>query len=76
MSLIKQTHVKNRLSVRHRTEIHLAPTENQSNANGLLNGGSASGHPIVDDLVEEQVNLSIPSEPETARMVITTSAKA
>ncbi len=76
MSLIKQTDVKNHLSARHRTEIHLAQPEGQSDATGFAHEESASEDPNENDSVENPLNIPTPSEPETAPIVTSKSAKA
>jgi len=66
MSLIKKADVKNHLSARHRTEIHLARPESQSDATGFAHEESASE--------DSKVNESV--EPETTPSATSTSAKA
>lgn len=69
MSLIKQSDVKNHLSGRHRTEIHVARPESQPDATGFPHEESAGADPKVND--------SVPTAgvPETAPIVPSTSAK-
>ncbi len=76
MSLIKQSDVKNHLSAHHRTEIHLARPESQSDATGFTHEESASADPKETDSVENPLNTPTPGKPETAPIVISHSAKA
>jgi len=66
MSLIKKADVKNHLSARHRTEIHLARPESQSDATGFAHEEYARE--------DSKVNESV--EPETTPSATSTSAKA
>jgi hypothetical protein len=75
MSVIKQTDVKNHLSARHRTEIHLHQPESQADATGFPREESAGEDPKVSDSVENPLNIPTPSEPETTP-IVTKSAKA
>lgn len=75
MSLIKQTDVKNHLSARHRTEIHVARPEDQSDATGFAYEESASEDPKAADSVENPLNIPTPSGPETTPIVTSKSAK-
>ncbi len=76
MSLIKKADVKNHLSARHRTEIHLARPEGQSDATGFAHEESESEDPKATDSVENPLNIPSTSEPETAPIVTSKSAKA
>jgi len=75
MSLIKKADVKNHLSARHRTGIHLARPESQSDATGFPHEESAGAAPKVD-AVENPLRIPTPTEPETAPIVTSKSAKA
>ena len=68
MSLIKKADVKNHLSARHRTEIHLARPGSQSDATGFLHEESTGN--------ENPLSIPAPSEPETAPIGNSKSAKA
>jgi len=74
MSLIKKSDVKNHLSAHHRTELHLAHHESQSDATGFAHEETAGEDPKVSDLVESP--LDIPSQPETAPIITSKVAKA
>lgn len=54
MSLIKKTDVKNHLSARHRTEIHLEPAV-QADATGFPHDDDAVEGPIQNDEPEHAV---------------------
>ena len=73
MSLIKKSDVKNHLSAHHRTEIHLARPESQSDATGFAHEEHESK---MSEPVEEPVVTPSPSKPETAPVVTYKSAKA
>ena len=73
MSLIKKSDVKNHLSAHHRTEIHLARPEGQSDATGFAHEENESK---VSGPVEKPVITPTPNTPETAPIVICKSAKA
>ena len=76
MSLIKKSDVKNHLSVRHRTEIHLAEYEGQSDATGFAHEEVAGEDPNVSGPVENPFDIPTPSQPKTAPTVTYKSAKA
>jgi hypothetical protein len=76
MSLISRPDVKNRLSANHRTEIHLACLQSQSDATGFAHEEVAVEDPKVSDPVEKPVITPTPNKPETAPIVICKSAKA
>jgi len=74
MSLIKKADVKNHLSARHRSEIHLARPENKSDATGFAPENSTSEDPKVTDSVENPPN--IPGASDTTPTVTSKSVKA
>jgi hypothetical protein len=76
MSLVKKSDVKNHLSAHHRTEIHLAHHENQSDATGFAHEEVAGEDPKVIDPAANPVITPTPSKPETAPTVTYKSAKA
>lgn len=76
MSLIKQTDVKNHLSARHRTEIHLTYPESQADAMGFAHEEATGTDPEVNDSVENPLNIPTPSDPETISTVIAKSVRA
>jgi hypothetical protein len=79
MSLIKKADVKNHLSARHRTEIHLTRPESQSDATGFAHEESASEGPQGSESIENTLNIPnipTPSEPETAPIVTSKSERA
>ena len=71
MSLIKQNYVKN-----HRTEIHVAQPESQSDPTGFSHEESAGPDPKVNDSVVNPLNIPTPSEPESAPIIISRSVRA
>lgn len=76
MSLIKKADVKNHLSARHRTEIHVIPMESQPDATGIAHRGSGSQDPKANDSNGNTPNSSAPSEPATGLTVTSQSGKA
>ena len=74
MSLIKKADVKNHLSARHRSEIHLARPETKSDATCFAHEDSSSEDPKVTDSVENPPN--IPGVPDTSPIVTSKSVKA
>ena len=76
MSLIKKSDVKNHLSAHHRTEIHLARPESQSDATGFAHEEVTVEDPKVSDPVEKPVITPTPNRPGTAPIVICKSAQA
>ena len=67
MSLIKKTDVKNHLSARHRTEIHLQPAI-QADAIGFPYEDPAGADPIENDSTENPLSPS-PSHGRKATIV-------
>lgn len=55
MSLIKKSDVKNHLSPRHRTEIHLCPPESQPDATGFSAAESGVVQPDTSDSAKDLV---------------------
>jgi hypothetical protein len=76
MSLIKRADVKNHLSTRHRTEIHLHRPESQPDATGFAEEETVGADPRVHNPVQGPLNLPTPAGPETAPIVTSKSAKA
>jgi hypothetical protein len=64
MSLIKKADVKNHLSARHRTEIHIQP-ESQVDSTDFPHEDNAG----ATDSVEGSLKIANPSEPKTAPTV-------
>jgi hypothetical protein len=60
MSLIKKTDVKNRLSARHRTEIHLEPAI-QADATGFPHDQDAGEGPRGNDEPEHAASVPLKS---------------
>ncbi len=76
MSLNKQTDIKNHLSGRHRTEIHLQPAIH-SDATGFPHEEPAAGHDShSNDRVINPLEIPTPSEPEDVPIVIAKSLQA
>ena len=75
MSLIKQTDVKNHLSARHRTGIHLQPAIN-ADATGFPHEEPASQDSHSNNSVMNPLNIPTPSEPEAVPIVIAKSVRA
>ncbi len=75
MSLIKKADVKNHLSARHRSGIHLARPEGQSEATGVAHEDSTSGTPKVNDAAENSLNTPTPIAPDTTAKVTSKSVK-
>jgi len=73
MSLIKRSDVKNHLSSHHRTEIHLAHPQSQSDATGFAHDEDEMN---VGDPVENPVTTPTPNKPETTPTIAYKSAKA
>jgi len=71
MSLIKKADVKNHLSARHRSEIHLAQPATDS-----AHEVSTSEDPKVNGSVEDAQNVPDPSSPASAPSVTSKSVKA
>ena len=69
MSLIKRADVKNHLSARHRSEIHLARPESQSDASGFPHEESASKDPQVKGPIEIPLNTPSPGAPDSTPIV-------
>ncbi|MGA8089757.1 MAG: hypothetical protein WCA10_20965 [Terracidiphilus sp.] len=76
MSLIKKADVKNHLSARHRSEIHLARPVGQSDATDFAHEDPASEDPKGNESVENPLNISTPNKPDTTPIVISKSVKA
>jgi hypothetical protein len=76
MSLITKSDVKNHLSARHRTEIHLARLESYIDATGFPHEQPESEYPKVSDPVENPLNDPTPSQPETTPVAIYKNARA
>ena len=76
MSLIKKADVKNHLSVRHRTGIHLVRPKSQSDATGLPQGQSSGADLKVSASLANPLTIPTPSEPDTALILASQSAKA
>jgi hypothetical protein len=55
VSLIKKSDVKNHLSPRHRTEIHLCPPESQPDATGFSAAESSPDQPDASDSAKDLV---------------------
>jgi hypothetical protein len=55
VSLIKKSDVKNHLSPRHRTEIHLCPPESQPDATGFSAAESGAEQPDASDSAKDPV---------------------
>jgi hypothetical protein len=76
MRLITKSDVKHHLSAHHRTEIHLARPESQSDATGFAHEEVPGEDPTVGEPAENPVITPTPSKPETAPIVTCKSAKA
>ena len=76
MSLIKKADVKNHLSTRHRTEIHLHRPESQPDATGFVEVETVGADPKVNNPVQDPLNLPTPAGPKAAPIVTSKSAKA
>lgn len=61
MSFIKRPDVKNHLSARHRSGIHLAPPQIKSDASGFPHEESVNKDPNVNGSVEIPLNTPTPS---------------
>lgn len=75
MSLIKQADVKNHLSARHRTEIHLEPVIH-ADATGFPHEDPASQDSDSENSVMNPPNIPTPSEPEIVPIVTAKSVRA
>ena len=62
MSLIKKADVKNHLSARHRTEIHLYRPGSQPDATGFAGEGSESANSQMKDLAEKPLDQPAPTQ--------------
>ncbi|HMG86164.1 MAG TPA: hypothetical protein VK574_10485 [Terracidiphilus sp.] len=76
MSLIKKADVKNHLSARHRSEIHLARPESQSDATGFAHEDSTGGDSKVHDSVDNPLNIPTTPETDTTPTATSKSVKA
>ena len=61
MSLIKKVDVKNHLSGRHRTEIHLYRPEKEPSAAGAMEERSPGDAPEINDSDKDPLNPPTPS---------------
>ena len=62
MSPIKKSDVKNHLSARNRTGIHLYRPESQPNATGFAGEGSESAHSQMKDSAEKSLDQPAPNQ--------------
>ena len=76
MSLIKKTDVKNHLSARHRTEIHLAEPNSDADATSFPHEESAGKHSLSNDSVVNPLNIPTPREPEAVPIIISKRVQA
>jgi hypothetical protein len=76
MSLMKKTDVKNHLSARHRTGIHLIRPESLADATGFPHERAASNDPEAHNSVESSLNVPTSTEAGIAPITTHTSAKA
>ena len=76
MSLVKRADVKNHLSARHRTDIHLTQPASQPDATGFAEEESAGADPTMKDSVENPLNIPIPGGPEKATIATSKSARS
>jgi hypothetical protein len=76
MSLIKKADVKNHLSARHRSEIHLARPANKPDASGISHEEPSGVDPKVNESAENSLEIPIPTKPEAAPIVTSKSVKA
>jgi hypothetical protein len=65
MTLIKKADVKNHLSTRHRTEIHLYRPEEEPTVPGALEDASAGAAPAISDVSNDPPIPASPSGSET-----------
>lgn len=75
MSLNRQTDVKNHLSARHRTEIHLEPAI-QADATGFLDADPAGKDSHSKNSVVNPLDIPTPSEPEAVPIVMAKNLRA
>ena len=75
MSLIKKADVKNHLSARHRSGIHLTRPEGQSNATGAIHEDATSGTPKATDSAPNLLKVATPSAPDAGSKVTSKSVK-
>jgi hypothetical protein len=69
MSLIKKADVKNHLSTRHRTEIHLCRLETEPGTEIVVEDESVGTAPEIGDPTNASLNRPTPCDPETAPTV-------
>jgi hypothetical protein len=69
MSLIKKADVKNHLSTRHRTEIHLCQPEDQPTVAVAFEEGFVGAAPEFSDPAKEGLDTATSTGPETAPTV-------
>ena len=69
MSLIKKADVKNHLSTRHRTEIHLCGPDDKPETTGLGEEGSVCTAPEIRDSDNDHLNSPSLSGAETSPIV-------
>ncbi len=74
MSLVKKTGVKNHLSARHRTEIHLLP-ESQADATGFPHEEPAGADPGMNDSKENALNPSSSSGRKSGAVATPTNVR-
>ena len=75
MSLIKKADVKNHLSARHRSGIHLAPPAGQPDVAERAHEDSTSEHPMVSDSVQNPPNIPAAGDAETTPPVASKSVE-
>jgi hypothetical protein len=75
MSLMKQGDVKNHLSARHRTEIHVARPESQSDPTGFPHEEPSGAEPEGKDSPKNPLNIPTPIAPNTTPIVTSKSVK-
>jgi len=75
MCPIKKSDVKNHLSAHHRTEIHLARPESQSDATGFAHEETTEDREVSDP-IESPLDIPTPSQPETSPIITYKRAKA
>jgi hypothetical protein len=73
MSLIKKADVKNHLSARHRSGIHLTRPEDQSDATGFAHADSTGEVPKANDSAGNLSNIPAPSGTDAASKVTSKS---
>ena len=76
MSLIDKTDVKNHLSARYRTQIHLTPPASQPDATGIPHEESASAEAKASSSVQSPLNVPVPNEAETSPITLSKTPQA